>query len=331
MLLRFDDRIDTPQRLVQAREVMAAVRKALSERYHLLYQRDLQDPLGRRERQAGGSERGTVRDVAHGFVEKLAESYYVGRSGRTLRVDFGFEADPRAVSTLERQPELLGLIDDAVSQTPLAQSVGGTVSVHLVGETPTYADIYSVRVRDFRVVSVAAILFVYIVLVGLLRAPLQAGLLVAATVFTYLTTYGATWLIFRSVYDVAGLSNQLNLIVFIIILSLGQDYNIYVVARIREERLRQNLGDAVRTAVAKTGRVVSSCGLIMAAAFASMMSGSLLVMKEFAVALSLGILIDTFLVRPLLVPAAILLTAKWFGSSAPAGAVKAPTSEADRH
>ncbi len=75
---------------------------------------------------------------------------------------------------------------------------------------------------------------------------------------------------------------------------------------------------------------MSSCGLIMAAAFASMMSGSLLVMKEFAVALSLGILIDTFLVRPLLVPAAILLTARWFSQSAPAGALRASESAADR-
>ena len=331
LLVRFDERIDTPERLVQAREVMSAVRTALSERYHLLYQRDLQDPLGRRKRQAGSGEEGAVSHMAHGFVEKLAESYYVGRSGRTLRVDFAFEADPRAVSTLERQPELLGLIDDAVRKTPLAQSVGGALSVQLVGETPTYADIYSVRLRDFRVVAVAAILLVYIVLVGLLRAPLQACLLVAATLLTFLTTYGATWLIFRSVYDVAALSSQLDLILFIIILSLGQDYNIYVVARIREERVRRSLGDAVRTAVAKTGRVVSSCGLIMAAAFASMMSGSLLVMKEFAVALSLGILIDTFLVRPLLVPAAILLTSRWFNQSAPAGAVRASESAADRH
>ena len=111
--------------------------------------------------------------------------------------------------------------------------------------------------------------------------------------------------------------------------NISVDYE--MVARIREERVRQNLGDAVRTAVAKTGRVVSSCGLIMAAAFASMMAGSLLVMKEFAVALALGILIDTFLVRPLLVPAAILLTARWFGPSAPAGAVKQTANDVDRH
>ena len=57
----------------------------------------------------------------------------------------------------------------------------------------------------------------------------------------------------------------------------------------------------------RTGRVVSSCGVIMAAAFASMFSGSLLIMKEFAVALAMGILIDTFVIRPLLVPALILL------------------------
>ena len=117
-------------------------------------------------------------------------------------------------------------------------------------------------------------------------------------------------MIFRLGYGVEALGWQIDFLLFIIILSLGQDYNIFVVARIHEELKISSPRLAIETAIRKTGRVVSSCGLIMAATFASMFAGSLLVLKEFAVALALGILIDTFLVRPLLVPSMILLLHK---------------------
>jgi RND superfamily putative drug exporter len=108
----------------------------------------------------------------------------------------------------------------------------------------------------------------------------------------------------------AGLSWKISFLLFVIIMSLGQDYNIFVVARIHEELRTHPPREAIGIAIRRTGKVVSSCGIIMAATFASMFSGSLLLLKEFAIALPLGILIDTFVVRPLLVPALILLLAE---------------------
>lgn len=94
---------------------------------------------------------------------------------------------------------------------------------------------------------------------------------------------------------------------FIIVMSLGRDYNIYVLAEINRRRRTEPPREAIAGAIATTRGIVSSCGIIRVAAFASMFSGTILVMKEFAVALSAGILIDTFLMRPLIVPAALLL------------------------
>ncbi len=92
--------------------------------------------------------------------------------------------------------------------------------------------------------------------------------------------------------------------------AVGVDYNIYVCARIREERRRLPLGQAVRTALARTGGIVSACGVIVAGTFASMIAGTLSLMVQLGFALALGILVDTFLVRPLLVPAAALMLSR---------------------
>jgi uncharacterized membrane protein YdfJ with MMPL/SSD domain len=199
-----------------------------------------------------------------------------------------------------------------VEQCGFRNAVGGSsVSIDVAGESASYADMRALRKQDFRVIAVAASGLIFLILVWLIRSPAQSAILLAATLLTYLATYGGTFLIVHGLYGLNGLSWQVDFLLFIIIMSLGQDYNIFVVARIHEELRNHPPREAIATAIRKTGRVVSGCGVIMAATFASMFSGSLLVLKEFAIALPLGILIDTFLVRPLLVPAVILLLCQW--------------------
>jgi len=194
----------------------------------------------------------------------------------------------------------------------LLAAVGGKeLRIEIGGETSMYRDIRNLRRRDFAVVGTAAITVIFLILVWLIRSAVESLILVAATLLTYLASYGATYLIFNAWFGLEGLGYQVRFMLFVIILSLGQDYNIYVVTRIREEMARFSPREAVALAVRRTGRVVSSCGIIMAATFFSMISGALMLMKELAVAFAPGILIDTFVVRPLLVPAMIYLRARF--------------------
>jgi RND superfamily putative drug exporter len=347
LIVSADNRLDTQERLPALRASIDAVAAALDRQFPVLYQRDLNNPLDRprarntdqsseRKRRvdkpragAWGSDRvgmsapididppradessaqvESAGRLAAGLVEQATEVFYIGLSGRTTRIDVGLRVEPRSARAMEMVPEIRSVARQALEQSGLPAVLGGaTLGVDLAGDTPLYADIRDVRTRDFRVIAVVAVALIYSILVVLIHSPVQSAILVAATLVTYLATYGATWVIFTQCYGVSSLSYQLDFLLFIIILSLGQDYNIYVVARIREELRGRAPAAAIRRAVSKTGPVVSSCGIIMAAAFASMFSGSLLLMKEFAVALAMGILIDTFLVRPLLVPALILL------------------------
>jgi len=312
LVLSTDARLDTAPNLVVLRATLDRLHATLTGRFPLVYQRDVQDPLGSARSHPETSPATVGAILSSGVADRLARDAYIARSGTATRIDLGVRVEPRTVASMELVDHVRALAAQIIEQSGLRAATGAAhVAVDVAGESAAYADMRQLRTRDFRVIAVAACTLIYLILVGLIRSPMQAVILLAATLVTYLATYGATYLIVHAIYGLNGLSWQINFLLFIIIMSLGQDYNIFVVARIHEELRTRPPREAIEIAIRKTGRVVSGCGVIMAATFASMFSGSLLVLKEFAIALPLGILIDTFIVRPLLVPAVILLLYEW--------------------
>jgi RND superfamily putative drug exporter len=97
----------------------------------------------------------------------------------------------------------------------------------------------------------------------------------------------------------------------VILVALGADYNIFLVSRIREESQQHTVKEGVRRAVANTGGVITACGIILAGTFATLTTAPLQVVLQIGAAIAIGVLVDTFVVRALLVPALISLVGRW--------------------
>jgi RND superfamily putative drug exporter len=242
------------------------------------------------------------------LVEPLVRPYYVSKAADgapVMRFEILLDDAPFAPQALAAVKRAEALARRICVETMPAQSAA--VRVMLAGPSAYILNERTITDADQqRVVVLAAAVIAVIVLLLVRDVPLTAFM-----VLTTLLTYGATLtlsnLFFVHVMGLPGVDWKVRLILFVIVMAVGQDYNIFLVTRLREETRRRDRLEAVREAVIRTGPVISSCGIIMAATLGSLAAGGLSLLQQLGFALALGVLIDTFFVRPLLIPAFFLV------------------------
>jgi RND superfamily putative drug exporter len=147
------------------------------------------------------------------------------------------------------------------------------------------------------------LLVIAVILALLLRALVTPILLIATVVLSFLATLGLCALIFTYVLDFPGVDQAFPLFAFVFLVALGIDYNIFLTSRVREESLRRGTRAGVLVGLAVTGGVITSAGIVLAATFSALVVLPLVVLVELGVAVAVGVLLDTIVVRSLLVPA----------------------------
>lgn len=147
---------------------------------------------------------------------------------------------------------------------------------------------------------------VLLILAVLLRAVVAPLLLIGTVVLSFAAALGVSALAFRHLFDYPGEPTDFPLFVFVFLVALGIDYNIFLATRIREEAVRQGSRAGVLTGLAATGAVITSAGLVLAGTFAALGTLPLVAFAEIGFAVALGVLIDTFVVRSVLVTALFL-------------------------
>jgi RND superfamily putative drug exporter len=261
----------------------------------------------------GGNER--VADepagARRGAKMKKAKEYYVSSvsdpelNTHVTRIEITADVDPfsrDSITHLTRlEHEIKGMLPDALKS-------GEGTTIRVSGSTASIRDLKKVTDRDQVRIDLLVVIGVFVILVLLLRKVALCSYLIVTVLFSYLVALGATYAFF-SLTDphFAGLDWKVPMFLFTILIAVGEDYNIFLMTRIVEEQEIHGPVKGVIEALSKTGRIISSCGIIMAGTFASLCAGSLKGMIQLGFALAFGVLLDTFVVRPILVPAYLIL------------------------
>ena len=201
---------------------------------------------------------------------------------------------------------------------PMADQFGAGARAFVGGPTAELADTQTALDTDFQHVALITVLGVLLVLIVLLRAIVAPLYLVLSVLLSYLSTIGLSSWLYQSVFGQPGINYFLPLMVFVLLVALGSDYNIFLMSRVREESQRRPIREGIRVASGRTGAVITSAGLILAGTFGSMASAPLVVLFQVGVAVAIGVLLDTFIVRSILVPAVTTLVGDraWWPSRA---------------
>jgi putative drug exporter of the RND superfamily len=204
---------------------------------------------------------------------------------------------PAAAATVDRARAALHAIPGANAK------VGGATAIN--------SDVERYATRDRNVIIPLVLLVVLLILGLLLRAVVAAFLLIGTVVLSFGAALGLSALLFRHVFGFAGADTAMPLFVFVFLVALGIDYNIFLMTRVREESKRHGTRLGAITGLGATGGVITSAGLILAGTFATLSTLPLVILTEIGVTVAIGVLIDTVIVRSVLVTALTLDIGRW--------------------
>jgi RND superfamily putative drug exporter len=185
------------------------------------------------------------------------------------------------------------------------------------GATAVEADLREAAARDTRVIVPLALLVVFLILVGLLRAVVVPLLLIGTVILSFAAALGVGAVVFDVVFGFPGSDPSLPLFAFVFLVALGIDYNIFLMARVREETRRHGTREGMLRGLAVTGSVITSAGIVLAGTFSVLGVLPLVFLTEIGFVVAFGVLLDTFIVRSVLVPALVLAVGPrvWWPSS----------------
>ncbi|MFI0485227.1 MMPL family transporter [Actinomadura sp. 9N215] len=265
--------------------------------------------------------------------ERILAEHYPGGEGRPLQVITDKADAPEVTAALRDAPgvaavqspqpskdgrltKLEVVLDDPPDSAAAERTVRDlrrTVPAATIGaSTAAEIDLAEAQAHDRRVVIPLVLAVVFLILIALLRALVAPILVIGTVVASYFAALGASWLLFRYAFDFPALDTQVALMGFLFMVALGVDYNLFLVARVREEVGRSDHRTGVLRGLGVTGGVISSAGLVLAATFGVLGVMPVTMMVQIGLLVSLGVLLDTFFVRSVIVPALALDTGRHF-------------------
>ena len=244
-------------------------------------------------------------------IDEASLKMFNSPDGTTSRLDVSLMGDPYSEKALTVIEDIRSIIQSTIN----SQSITG-VEVLVGGDTAVQLDTKTVIDEDTRLLAPLILFAILCVLILIQRSFVAPLYLLFSVIISYAATFGISIFIFQDILNHTGVAYSNGIWIFVFLVALGADYNIFVIARIKEETERLGFNEGIAVAVGKTGGVVTSAGIILASTFAVLTTLPLRDVFQLGMAVMLGVLIDTFVVRTLLVPsmAAILKNYSWWPS-----------------
>lgn len=249
--------------------------------------------------------------------EKLAELPYVdvvsepqtGKSDPNIvAYEVQFDLNPYSIEAMNHIPELRKVAEQALAESGVANPQDG---VWIGGQTAEQYDNKTTGERDTRLVIPIVIGLISLLLLLYLRSVVATVYLVLTVIVSFFSALGLGWLVVHYGMGAEAIQGAIPLYSFVFLVALGEDYNIFMISSIWQKRKRMPLKQAIKEGVGETGSVITSAGLILAGTFAVLATLPIQVLVQFGTITAIGVLLDTFVVRPFLVPAITLLLGRW--------------------
>jgi putative drug exporter of the RND superfamily len=254
-------------------------------------------------------------------LQELAEGLTVTEDGRAARFVIILGHDPLGGDGIATLNALQSRMPDLLREAGLSG-----VRVSYAGDTALADQAVSQMLTDLQRVALAALAISLILLVLFLRGLIAPLFLLASSALGLAAALGLTTYVFQGALGRSELTYYVPFGAAVLLLSLGSDYNVFVVGRIWDEARGRTLRDAISIAAPRAARTITIAGVVLAASFAALALVPLVEFREFAFALAVGVLLDTFVIRSLLVPALISLFGRfsWWPGRGPRSDVVAP-------
>ncbi|WP_433959705.1 MMPL family transporter [Cytobacillus horneckiae] len=223
---------------------------------------------------------------------------------QVIQYSLSFTESPYALESIDAMEDLINQADS------LIESAGIEGQLYFAGETAAQVDDRTTNNRDVIVIVLLETLLIFILLIFLTRSVKMPIYMMGTILVSFLAALGLGIFLTELFFDISAVSNRVPLYAFVFLVALGIDYNIMLISRFQEERRKHSVKEAVEIAVANTGGVISSAGLILAATFAVLMTQPIQLLFVFGFIVAVGILLDTFLIRGVLLPGLLVLLEK---------------------
>lgn len=229
---------------------------------------------------------------------------FLSKEGNVVKLELTLIEHPYEEEALATVKQLR---DESASLLQDSGFLSSGDKLHFAGQTAQQLDVRSMNQRDMIIVFSIVIALITVMLIFQARSIVIALTMMATMLLSYTAAFGISWVMMNLGFGYDAISYRLPLYAFVFLIALGVDYNIMLVSRIQEESRKRPWKEAVLTGLSRTGSVISSAGVILAATFCVLMTQPLQELFLFGFIMAVGILLDTFIVRGMLLPALLIL------------------------